>query len=443
MRFADALAELDSRQPEHMPEPDLERISALAELLDDPQRTYPTIHVTGTNGKTTTARLAAALACEHGLSTGLFTSPHLNSVIERFVVCGERMREDELGEEYERLLPYLRTVDERVGRVTYFEALTALGYLWFADRPVALGVFEVGMGGTWDATNLVDGDVAVLCPIGMDHVAELGPTLGDIAREKVGIVKEGKIAVVREQEPEALDVIAERCEEMLASMVLEGREWALEARVPAVGGQALRVRGLDATYEDLVLPIHGEHAAHNAAAAVAAVEALLERALDEDAVRGAFAGATVPGRLEVVGRHPLIVLDGAHNPAAAEALAAAMPEAFAWERLRLVVGVFANKDLEGIAGRIAPLADEVFACATTSVRARPAEEVADAFSRMGVATQVFPDVRGALDAARADAGEGDLILVTGSLYTVADARRALVAGAPPEVRGRGSGEEEP
>ena len=443
MRFADALAELDSRQPEHMPEPDLERISALAELLDDPQRTYPTIHVTGTNGKTTTARLAAALACEHGLSTGLFTSPHLNSVIERFVVCGERMREDELGEEYERLLPYLRTVDERVGRVTYFEALTALGYLWFADRPVALGVFEVGMGGTWDATNLVDGDVAVLCPIGMDHVAELGPTLGDIAREKVGIVKEGKIAVVREQEPEALDVIAERCEEMLASMVLEGREWALEARVPAVGGQALRVRGLDTTYEDIVLPIHGEHAAHNAAAAVAAVEALLERALDEDAVRGAFAGATVPGRLEVVGRHPLIVLDGAHNPAAAEALTAALPEAFAWERLRLVVGVFANKDLEGIAARIAPLADEVFACVTTSVRARPAEEVADAFSRRGVATQVFPDVQGALDAARADAGEGDLILVTGSLYTVADARRALVAGAPPEVRSRGPGGGEP
>ena len=443
MRFADALAELDSRQPEHMPEPDLERISALAELLDDPQRTYPTIHVTGTNGKTTTARLAAALACEHGLSTGLFTSPHLNSVIERFVVCGERMREDELGEEYERLLPYLRTVDERVGRVTYFEALTALGYLWFADRPVALGVFEVGMGGTWDATNLVDGDVAVLCPIGMDHVAELGPTLADIAREKAGIVKEGKVAVVREQESEALGVIAERCEEMLASMVLEGREWALEARVPAVGGQALRVRGLDATYEDLVLPIHGEHAAHNAAAAVAAVEALLERALDEDAVRGAFAGATVPGRLEVVGRHPLIVLDGAHNPAAAEALTAALPEAFAWERLRLVVGVFANKDLEGIAARIAPLADEVFACATTSVRARPAEEVADAFSRRGVATQVFPDVQGALDAARADAGEGDLILVTGSLYTVADARRALVAGAPPEVRSRGPGEEEP
>lgn len=443
MRFADALAELNARQPEHMPEPDLDRIQALAELLDHPQRTYPTIHVTGTNGKTTTARLVTALACAHGLPTGLFTSPHLSSVTERFVVCGELMGEDEFGEEYEHLLPYLGAVDERVGRVTYFEALTALGYLWFADKPVGLGVFEVGMGGTWDATNLVQGDVALLCPIGLDHVAELGPTLADIAREKAGIVKEGKVAVVREQEPEALRVIAERCEEMLASMLLEGREWALESRVPAVGGQAVRVHGLGTTYEDLVLPIHGAHAAHSAAAAIVAVEALLERSLDEEGVRRAFAGATAPGRLEVVGRHPLIVLDGAHNPAAAEALAVALPEAFVWDRLRAVVGVFTNKDLEGIADRIAPLVDEVYACATMSVRARPPDEIADAFSRRGVAAQAFVHVRDALGAARADAGEGDLILVTGSLYTVADARRVLAAGVPPEVRDPGPAEEGP
>jgi dihydrofolate synthase / folylpolyglutamate synthase len=443
MRFADALADLNARQPEHMPEPDLDRVRALAELLADPQRTYPTIHVTGTNGKTTTARLAAALACAHGLPTGLFTSPHLTSVTERFVVCGERMGEDELGEEYERLLPYLRTVDERVGRVTYFETLTALGYLWFADKPVSLGVFEVGMGGEWDATNLVGGDVAVLCPIAMDHVAELGPTLSDIAREKAGIVKQGKVAVVREQEPEALAVIRDRCEQAIASMLLEGREWALESRVPAVGGQALTVHGLGATYEDLVLPIHGEHAAHSAAAALVAFEALVERPLDEEAVRRAFASATVPGRLEVVGRHPLIVLDGAHNPAAAEALAAALPETFTWDRLRLVVGVFSNKDLEGIAERLAPLADEAYACATGSVRARSPAEVAEAFSRRGIPTRAFADVREALDAVRSDAGETDLILVTGSLYTVADARRALVAGAPPETRVPGPAEEEP
>jgi dihydrofolate synthase / folylpolyglutamate synthase len=443
MRFAAALDELNTRQPEHMPEPDLDRIRALAELLDDPQLSYPTIHVTGTNGKTTTARLAAALACEHGLSTGLFTSPHLTSVTERFVVCGERMSEDEFGEEYERLTPFLAAVDERVGRVTYFEALTGLGYLWFADKPVGLGVFEVGMGGEWDATNLIAGDVAVMCPIAMDHVAELGPTLADIAREKAGVVKQGKVAVVRDQEPEALAVIRDRCEEMIASMVLEGREWALESRAPAVGGQSLTVHGLGATYEDLLLPIHGEHVAHSAAAAIAAVEGLLERPLDAEAVRRAFEGATAPGRLEVVARHPLIVLDGAHNPGAAAALAAALPETFTWERLRLVAGVFSNKDLEGIAERLAPLADQVYACATGSVRARPPSEVADAFGREGVPARAFGDVREALDAARADAGAADLILVTGSLYTVADARRALVPGAPPEVRGRDPAQEEP
>ena len=429
MHLRDALAELDARQPEHMPKPDLERIGALAELLDEPQLTYPTVHVTGTNGKTTTARLAAAIACEQGLPTGLFTSPHLTSVTERFLVCGQPMGEEEFGEEYEHLLPYLQTVDERVGRVTYFEAVTALAYLWFADKPVALGVFEVGMGGAWDATNLVAGDVAVLCPIAMDHVAELGPTLSDIAREKAGIVKQGKVAVVREQAPQALAVIRDRCEEMIASMVLEGREWALESRVPAVGGQALTVHGLGATYEDLVLPIHGEHAAHSAAAAIAAIEALLERPLDHDAVRRAFAGASSPGRLEVVGRHPLLVLDGAHNPAAAEALASSLSEVFPWERLHLVVGVFSNKDLDGIAERLAPLADAAYACATRSARARPPEEVAAAFATRGVATQVFEGVGAALAAARAEAGEDDLILVTGSLYTVADARRALLGGS--------------
>ncbi|HET7309492.1 MAG TPA: Mur ligase family protein, partial [Actinomycetota bacterium] len=175
MRFADAMAELQGRQPEHLPEPDLERMRALATLLADPQLTYPTIHVTGTNGKTTTTRLAAAIACAHGLTTGLFTSPHLASVTERFEICGDPMAEETFGEEFEHLLAYLRTVDERVGRVTYFEALTALAYLSFADAPVALGVFEVGMGGTWDATNLVSGDVAVLCPIGLDH-PQLGST---------------------------------------------------------------------------------------------------------------------------------------------------------------------------------------------------------------------------------------------------------------------------
>jgi dihydrofolate synthase / folylpolyglutamate synthase len=294
VRFADAMAELQGRQPEHLPEPDLERIRALATLLADPQLTYPTIHVTGTNGKTTTARLAAAIACAHGLTTGLFTSPHLASVTERFEICGDPMSEEAFGEEFEHLLAYLRTVDERVGGVTYFEALTTLAYLSFADAPVALGVFEVGMGGTWDATNLVSGDVAVLCPIGLDH-PQLGSTIAEVTEEKAGIIKQGKVAVVREQEDEALEVIRERCEEQIATLLLEGRDWELADLTPAVGGQAIAIRGLHATYDDILLPIYGEHAAHNAAAAVVAVEALLERPLDRDAVRFSLGAATSPG----------------------------------------------------------------------------------------------------------------------------------------------------
>jgi dihydrofolate synthase/folylpolyglutamate synthase len=428
VRFAEAVAELDGRQPEHMPQPDLDRIRALADLLDSPQLTYPTIHVTGTNGKSTTARLVARLACAHGITTGLFTSPHLLSVTERLQLCERAMTRDEFAEEYGHLTPYLRTVDERVGRVTYFEALTALAYLWFADKPVGLGVFEVGMGGTWDATNLVAGDVAVLCPVGLDH-PELGSTVAEVAGEKAGIVKPGKVAVVREQEPGALEVIEARAREVDARVLLEERDWKLETRAPGIGGQALSVRGLHAGYEDLALPLFGAFASHNAAAAIVATEALLERELDEDAVREGLFGATSPGRLEVAARHPLIVLDGAHNPAAAEALAEALPEAFSWSRLHLVLAVFSNKDLATIADRLAPLADVGYAASTTSVRARPSDEIATALSSRGVATQEFPDVRAALDAARAEAAADDLILVTGSLYTVADARRALVEGS--------------
>ena len=424
MRFDEAVFELEARQPEHQPKPDLERMRALAALLDDPQLTYPTIHVTGTNGKTTTARLASALACEHGLVTGLFTSPHLESVTERFLVCGEPIGEAEFGEEYEHLRPFLKAVDVSAGPVTYFEALTALAYLWFADKPARLAVFEVGMGGTWDATNLVAGDVAMICPIGLDH-PELGSTIGEVAGEKAGIVKPGRVVVVREQDPEALEVIARRCEEQIATMLLEGRDWALASRAPGVGGQSLSVQGLHARYEDLPLPLFGAHAAHSAAAAVAALEALLERALDEDRVRGALGSATSPGRLEVVGRHPLILLDGAHNPAATEALAAALPEAFTWDRLHLVLAVFSNKDLAGIVEALAPLADIGYAATTDSVRARPAEEVAASMIAESLAAEPFPTVARALEAARAGAAPGDLILVTGSLYTVADARRAL------------------
>jgi dihydrofolate synthase/folylpolyglutamate synthase len=429
VRFADALRDLEARASEFRPEPTLERIRALADLLDNPQLTYPTVHITGTNGKTTTSRLVTALTCALGLTTGTFTSPHVTSVTERLAVCGEPISEEEFAEEYEHLLPFLEEVDRRSeNRVSYFEALTALAYLWFADRPVALGVFEVGMGGTWDATNLVRGDVAVLCPVGLDH-PELGDTVAKVATEKAGIVKEGRVAVVREQRPEALEVIRRRCEDVAATLLLEGQDWALASRLPAWGGQYLAVKTPLGSYSDLFLPLFGEQLGRNAAAAVVAVEALLGRALDEPTVRGALEGVSSPGRVEVVARHPTVVLDGAHNPDAAEALAAALQESFRWDRLHLVVGIFADKDVEAVCRLLAPLADRAYASPNSNPRSAPPDRVASALAGAGVGeVETFPTVAQAVSAARGAADEGDLILVTGSFYTVADARPLFVGG---------------
>ena len=424
MDHAQALKELDSRKESRMI-PDLSRILALATYLDDPQLSYPTIHVTGTNGKGTAARVATEIACAHGLTTGLYTSPHLDSVTERLSVCGVDMTEQEFADEFTHLHPFLELVDAQSDeRVTYFEALTALGYLWFADRPVALGVFEVGMGGTWDATNLVAGDVAVITPIGLDH-PELGDTLTQVAGEKAGIIKEGKEVVAREQEAEALTVLEERAGKVGASMLLEFRDWEVLERLHAVGGQVFSMRGSMATYDELFLPLLGEHAVHNAAASIIACESLLGERLDDETLRGALAGVRWPGRLEVAGRHPTIVLDGAHNAAGAEALSVALREFFPGERLHLVLSISANKDVAGIAAQLAPLADVVYATRNESERSADASSIAEAFAAHGPAVAVHGSVAEALEAARAVATADDLICVTGSLYTVADARRAL------------------
>ena len=424
MRYREAVAELDARRETRMI-PDLSRILRIATLLDDPQLSYPTIHVTGTNGKGTAAKVVAELACAHGLTTGLYTSPHLLEVTERLSICGRDITPEEFGEEYEHLLPFLRLVDDEADeRVTYFEALTALAYLWFADKPVALGVFEVGMGGTWDATNLVSGDVAVITPIALDH-PELGDTLAEVAGEKAGIIKDGRTAVVREQDPEALAVLEERCVQVGATMLLEYRDWEVTERLHAVGGQAFVVRGVHDTYDELFLPLFGEHAVQNAAAAIVACEALFGEALDPLTLREALAGVRWPGRLEVAERQPAIVLDGAHNPAGAEALAGALREFFLWERLHLVVSIAANKDVAGIAAALAPLADEVYAARNESERTGDARPIAEAFAAHGVPAHDHESVAEAIAAARAAAEPEDLICVTGSLYTVADARRAL------------------
>ena len=411
-----------------MPGPSLDRIAALADYLDHPELTYPTVHVTGTNGKTTTTRTVTSIACAHNLTVGTFISPHLVSVTERLSLCGESITEEDFAQEYSRLQPLFERVDGLGAdlKVTYFEALTALAYLWFADAPVGLGVFEVGMGGTWDATNLVNGDVAVICPVGLDHQAILGPTLADIAGEKAGILKEGRPAVVRQQRPEAMEVIERRAQEVGAPLLREGEAFELTSRARAVGGQAVTVRGLHDTYDDLFVPFHSEPAAHNAAAAIVACEALFDRALDPETLRKGLAAATSPGRMEVVARRPLVILDGGHNPDAAAAVAATLTEAFVWRRLHLVLAMFADKEVEQVVNILSPLVDDAFVTRTPSPRAAPVGRLSGALHQAGVAQVAELDtVAEALAAAQLVATEDDLILVTGSFYTVGDARAAL------------------
>ena len=413
-----------------MPEPSLDRMRAVAELLDHPELTYPSIHVTGTNGKTTTVRVAASLACAHGLSAGAFTSPHVSSVTERLSVCGEPISEEEFADVYGHLLPVLERVDGPVLRVTYFEALTALAYLWFADKPVDLGVFEVGMGGTWDATNLVRGDVAVLCPVGLDHVEQLGGTVEAVAGEKAGIIKEGSIAVIREQRTEAMAVIEARASHVGASLLTEGPDFGIEKRRPAIRGQVIAIRTPHRSYDDVFVPLFGEELARNAGASVVALEALFGRELEQDTVTAGLRAVTSPGRLEVVRRHPVVILDGAHNPDAATALVAALSDAFRWDRLHLVVGMFGDKDVEAVVRILSPLADRAYACRSSSPRAAPVERLTDALEAVGVAEiAAFDSVEAAVSAALGSADDGDLVLVTGSFYTVADARPVFV-GAP-------------
>jgi dihydrofolate synthase / folylpolyglutamate synthase len=424
MRFEEALADLEARQPERIV-PDLDRIRALAELLDHPERTYPTIHVAGTNGKTTTTRLIGRILCAHGLSAGVYTSPHLHSVTERLALCDDPIHEKEFAEAYAHLRPYLEEVDRQGEPVTYFETLTALAFVWFTEKPVDVGVFEVGMGGRWDATNVVRSKVAVICSIDLDH-PELGSTIEQVAREKAAIIKEGSTVVVQDPGPAQLAAVHDRATEVGATVLVFGTDFSLRDRTVAVGGQQFGVGGPHGRYEDLFLPLHGAHQAENAAAAIAACEAFMERPLSDDAVREAMAGATSPGRLEVVSRQPLVVLDGAHNPEAARTLATALGEAFVWGRLHLVLGILSNKDADGVVEPLASRSDHAYACANSSPRSLPPDAVAEACRRAGLEATPYPTVDEALKAAEAAADDEDLILVTGSLYTVADARRRYV-----------------
>lgn len=426
-----AVADLAARGPGRML-PDLDRITQLADLLGNPQRAYPSVHVTGTNGKGSTVRMLATLFAATGLKAGAYTSPHLQSVRERLSLAGRAISEARFAEIHAEVAPLAAVVDTQVSHpddhVTYFELLTAMAYWWFADGAVDVGVFEVGMGGTWDATNLVRGEVAVLTDIDVDH-PQLGETPAEVAREKAGIIKPGARVISADQPRDVEKVLQAAAAEQAAELQFAGEAFDVVDRGVAVGGQTLRLRVGDREIDDVFLPLFGAHQAQNAAVALAGYAALLGDAFDrvgDDLVRSALAAVTTPGRLEIVHRDPTVVLDGAHNPHGARRSAAALGESFGFRNL---VGVFAamgDKDLGGILGAFRDEVNHVVVtrapvprAADLDVMARAAREV---WAGSGVVVEVAPDVPRALELATGVAGEGDGVLVAGSLYTVGAAR---------------------
>jgi dihydrofolate synthase / folylpolyglutamate synthase len=436
--FAEAEDALLSRWPETRLEPSLDRIEAFTELLGDPQKTYPVIHLTGTNGKTSTSRMIDTLLRALNLRTGRFTSPHVETMHERISIDGEPLTDEQFVRAFNDVAAYTHLVDaEQEHPLSFFEAIVGMAFSAFADAPVDVAVVEVGMGGSWDATNVADGTVAVVLPIAIDHANYLGTTATDIALEKAGIIKEGGTAVLAEQTTEVATLLLARATQVGATVAREGVEFGVISRVPAVGGQTISLQGLRGQYEDIFLPLYGAHQAQNAAVALAAVEAFVgEEPLGEELVRAAFAEVTSPGRLEVIRRSPSIILDAAHNPAGAEATAAALEDSFVFSPLIGVIGVMADKDYEGVLAAFEPHLAHVICTQNSTARAMPAhllgETAREVFGRDRVT--VVPRLEDAIDqaAALAEAGEafGDAlgsggVLVTGSVVTVGEARAML------------------
>ena len=430
-RLLEIRRELAERNPENKIDPTLDRIRAAAEILGDPHLAYPVIHVAGTNGKTSTSRMIETLLREFGLTTGLMTSPHLHDERERIRLNGEPVDVQRLIDAYEEIEPYLGLIDDRIGRLSYFEVLTLLGFAIFADAPVGVAVIEVGLGGELDASNIVQPLVTVITPIGMDHQEYLGDDLAGIARAKAGILKPDAIPVLSRQDLVCAEVIAQRCTELGIPMLREGVEFGVVDRQVAIGGQLLTLQGVGGDYSDIMLPLHGEHQASNAAAALTAVEAFFggTRQLDVDVVRAGFLNVSSPGRCEVVRRSPTVIVDAAHNPHGADALARTLTDAFDFRRLVGVVAVLAEKDARGLLEALEPVVDEIVVTRNSSPRAL------DVGTLLGIAIDVFGEERvhdaehlpAAAELATtlvdAFAGEGGLgIVFTGSVVTAAEAR---------------------
>ena len=431
--------ELRARWPETKLDPSLERIEMLMDLLGQPQQSYKVIHVAGTNGKTSTVRMIESLLRTFGARVGRTTSPHLQTVTERIGIDGAPIHPADFVRVYEEIKPYMQLVDDKSDHpLSYFEAIVGIALAAFADAPVDIAVVEVGMGGTWDATNVVDADVDVIMPIGLDHTDYLGDTIEQIAGEKAGIVKSPEsVTVVADQEPEAMRVVLERTVEVGSSVARLDQEFGVESSTVAVGGQTLTLRGLSGEYDEIFLPLSGPHQARNAAVALAAVEAFFGagagKTLDADLVRAGFAAAVSPGRLERVRSTPTTFIDATHNPHGARALAAALERDFEFARLVGVLGILDDKDALGIFQALEPVLSEVVITQTSSPRATDAYDLAetarDVFGEERVhVEQHLPSAYSlavelaeeALEAVGVQSGSG--VLITGSVITAGEAR---------------------
>ncbi|MBN9152827.1 MAG: bifunctional folylpolyglutamate synthase/dihydrofolate synthase [Microbacterium sp.] len=433
---ADAVyAELLKRQGERWVQPRVERTRRVLELLDDPQRTYRVIHITGTNGKTSTSRIIESLLRAHGLRTGLFTSPHLERFTERIMIDGEPAPDAAVADAWEEIAPFVDIVDAELASrddapLTFFEILTVLAFVVAADAPVDVLVLEVGMGGAWDSTNTADGDVAVFAPIDIDHADRLGDTIAEIATVKSGIIKDGAAVVSSRQPAEAERVLRAAAAAKGATIAFEGEGFALVDQRLAVGGQQISVRGLAGTYDEEYLPLYGAHQGRNAALAIAAVESLIgggSRSIATDVLSEALGQVTSPGRLQLVGAGPTVLVDAAHNPHGARALVSALRESFDFDEWGVVLGILADKDAAGIVAELATVAAHVFATAPDSERANDADTIADLVEAAGIPVTVHRDVADAAEAAREWAAGSDqaphrrAVVIAGSVVLAGEA----------------------
>lgn len=450
--------DLLDRAPENRMEPRMEPLRRAMELLGEPQHSAPVIHLTGTNGKTSTARMVEAVLRAYGLRTGRYTSPHLSSVTERISVDGAPVRDEDFVRIWNEILPMVQVVDAELeaageNRLTYFEAVTVLGFAVFADAPVDVMILEVGLGGITDATNVADAQVSVVTPISLDHTDLLGDSEAEIAQEKAGIIKPGGFLVSAAQDQDAAQVLLDAARAVDVPFRFEGVEFGVRARSVAVGGQQVDVRGIAGEYAGLNLPLHGAHQAQNLAVAVAALEAFLgggEQPLEQELLQQGLAQVTSPGRLEVVRAAPTILVDAAHNPAGLAATASAVEEAFSFSRLVLVVGILQEKDalamLQELYERFGDEVEDLCLTQSSSPRAIPAGELAQLALDAGwpeedlFATESLPDAlewavgrSEAVDSLDSgdpglSAGTGGGVLITGSITVIAEARELLGAG---------------